>query len=273
MKPLMQVAWRRLRFQKMVNVLARRLWTDKENPAPRLFELPPGSRMLVLAPHPDDESIGCGGTLAKWRAAGRPAKVMFLTDGGLGSRALRAMPQHDPGREETQRMLILTRKEEAKRALQKLRVEEFAFTDAPDGALWQHVDRVAAELARTIEAERPDLVLLPFLTDRHEDHVAAGACLLAALKQISADPLGKLTCAGYEVWSPIHANAIVDITEHVERKKDAIGVYRSQLRDTNYLDGALSLNRFRAVSNLLPGTHAEAFYVAPAKAYLDLIMH
>jgi LmbE family N-acetylglucosaminyl deacetylase len=227
--------------------------------------------MLVLAPHPDDESIGCGGTLAKWRQAGRTATVLFLTDGRLGSRELRAMANRDPRRGEAQRALIETRREEAKLALRALAIEEFAFVDAPDGELWQNIDAVARLIAQVIERERPDLIMLPFLTDRHLDHVAAGACLISALRQLGSNRLNGLMCAGYEVWSPIQANVVVDVTDCIERKKTAIGAYRSQLRDTNYLDGALSLNRFRAISNLMPGTYAEAFYVASAQAYLELI--
>ncbi|HVZ02937.1 MAG TPA: PIG-L deacetylase family protein [Dongiaceae bacterium] len=262
---------RRLRFERLVNALARRLWADPASAAPQLLDLPPGTRMLVLAPHPDDESIGCGGTLARWRRAGRAAKVLFLTDGRLGSRSLRAMAEHDPQRAEAERRLVETRREEAALAMQALAVDEFAFADAPDGELWRRVEPVAGLVARAIEESGADLIMLPFLTDRHPDHIAAGACLLGALRQMSSARLSGLTCAGYEVWSPILANAVVDITDSVEQKKAAIAVYRSQLQDTNYLDGAISLNRFRAISNLLPGTHAEAFYVAPAKTFMELI--
>jgi LmbE family N-acetylglucosaminyl deacetylase len=261
----------RLRFERLVGALARKLWADSANAAPRLIDLPPGVRVLVLAPHPDDESIGCGGTLARWRKANRAAKVLFLTDGRLGSRDLRAMPEGDPRRIEAERRLVETRREEARLALETLEIDEFAFADAPDGELWRHIEPVARVIARTIEEDAPDLIMLPFLTDRHPDHGAAGACLISALRQIDASRLGKLTCAGYEVWSPIQANVVVDITESVERKKAAISVYRSQLNDTNYLDGALSLNRFRAISNMVPGTHAEAFYLAPATTFMELI--
>lgn len=167
--------------------------------------------------------------------------------------------------------MVEIRRQEARRALEILAVNEFAYADAPDGQLWQHVEPVAKEIARTIEEDRPDLILLPFITDAHADHMAANACLLSALRQVDAARLNGLTCAGYEVWSPIQANTLIDITTALEQKKAAIGVYISQLRDTNYLDGAVSLNRFRAISNLLPGTHAEAFFLAPAKTYMELI--
>src|SRR5882724_203198 len=187
---------RRLRFQRLVNALARKLWADTGGAAPRLIDLPPGTRVLVLAPHPDDESIGCGGTLARWRQAGRAAKVLFLTDGRQGSRSLRALAEHDPRRLEAEQRLIETRRQEAKLALQALAVDEFAFADAPDGELWRHVESVAKVIARTVEEEGPDLIMLPFFTDRHPDHIAAGACLVRALQQISPSRLSGLTCAG-----------------------------------------------------------------------------
>ena len=271
MRGLARGALRRFGFQRALKAIALRLKNLEMIAAPQLIDLPPGTRLLVLAPHPDDESIGCGGTLAKWRHAGLPAKVLFITDGRLGSRALRQLPESDPARGEAQRSLIDTRKSEAHAALHELGVEEFAFADVPDGELWNHVDQVARIIVETIEDYRPDVIMLPFLTDRHPDHVAAGVCLLAALRQLGPHLLGRLTCAGYEVWSPIQANSVVDISAWVDKKTSAICAHASQLRDTNYLEGALSLNRLRAVSNVISGSHAQAFYVAPAEVYRSLV--
>ena len=261
---------RRFRFQRTLRAVARRLRDLQIVAAPELIDLPAGSRLLVLAPHPDDESIGCGGTLAKWRDAGRSAKVVFLTDGRQGSRALRQLPEGDPGRVEAEKALIVTRQQEARLALQALGIDAFAFGDIPDGELGSHVGPGAKIIGAAIDDYRPDLIMLPFLTDRHPDHVAAGICLVAALKRLGSQRLEQLSCAGYEVWSPIQANTIIDISAWVDRKKSAIGVYQSQLRDTNYLDGALSLNRYRAVSNVIAGSHAEAFFIAPAGTYVAL---
>lgn len=270
MKRLARNIWRRLLFQQKLNGLLRRLRTIGVPPAPLLIDLPPGSRLLVLAPHPDDESIGCGGTLAKWRQTGRPARVLFLTDGRLGSRDLRRMPVDDPGYRAAQLALIATRQREARLALETLGVDEFAFADIPDGELSSHTALAEKVIQATIDDFQPDLIMLPFLTDRHPDHVAAGLCLLAVLRRMERRQLALLSCAGYEVWSPIQANNIVDITACLDQKQSAIAVYESQLRDTNYLDGTLSLSRYRAISNLIAGSHAEAFYIAPAEAYLAL---
>jgi LmbE family N-acetylglucosaminyl deacetylase len=261
---------RRFKFDRTLKGLMRRLLETEGSALPQSIGLPPGSRLLVLAPHPDDESIGCGGTLAKWRDAGWPAKVLFLTDGRLGSRDLRAMDPSDPKRGHAQQALIETRQREAKCALRILGVQEHTFAAIPDGELWRHTDQATEIIARAIDDDQPDLLMLPFLTDRHPDHAATGASLLGALRGLGSRRRQKLICAGYEVWSPIQANSVIDITAWVERKKSAIGVYKSQLRDTNYLDGALSLNRFRAVSSLMTGSHAEAFYVASADVYLAM---
>src|SRR5262245_23863247 len=51
---------------------------------PELLEKPEGTRVLVVAPHADDEALGCGGTLAKHHIAGDRITVVFMTDGGKG---------------------------------------------------------------------------------------------------------------------------------------------------------------------------------------------
>jgi LmbE family N-acetylglucosaminyl deacetylase len=243
--------------------LAARLWDFEAFTPLHVLERPPSQRTLVLAPHPDDESIGCGGTLAKLTDAGASVKVVFLTDGEEGDRALRALADGDPRKAELRRELSARRRREAGEALSILAVADSEFLGGRDGALDAGDRALVERLAGVFDGFRPDLVLLPFVADRHPDHRAATPCLLAALDLLGDRRLETLACAGYEVWSPAQPNALVDISAETERKRAAICAYASQMAETDYADGALALNRYRAVSGLLRGRYAEALHLAP----------
>ncbi len=242
--------------------LAARLWELEPFAPLPVLDRPRSERTLVLAPHPDDESIGCGGTLAKQTDAGARVKVVFLTDGAEGDRSLRALAEGDR-KAGLRQELVARRRREAGEALSVLAVADFEFLAARDGGL-DAGDRALVEaLAGIVDRFQPDLVLLPFVADRHPDHRAATPCLLAAVDLLGERRLEELPCAGYEVWSPAQPNALVDISAQVERKRKAIGAYASQVAETDYADGALALNRYRAVSGLLRGRYAEALHLAP----------
>lgn len=224
----------------------------------------PGRRPLVIAPHPDDESIGCGGTLAAWVADGVRPHVAVLTDGAAGDHGIRAMRPDDPDRAAAVTALATARRRELDAALAALGLAgNVTVLNGTDGALSADDGRVVAELAEVLSRVMPDTVLLPFLTERHADHVAATGLFLAALDRAG---LTVETVAGYEVWAPLPMNTVVNISAHVETKRAAIACYRSQTASVDYADGALALNRYREVSCLGPGTHAEAFHcLTPAR--------
>src|SRR5581483_3324065 len=94
---------------------------------------PGAERVLVLAPHMDDETIGCGGALAQHVRAGANVHVVFLTDGRHGSGKLGALTGE--ARREAEMQLVATRKEEALRALATLGVQGWTFLDVEDGTL------------------------------------------------------------------------------------------------------------------------------------------
>ncbi len=137
------------------------LW--RHGDLPRVVsEAPAAARAVVLAPHPDDETIGCGGLVRKLTLAGTVVSVVFLSDGRRGAAAARSW-RSDRGTEER---LVERRKGEAAAAAEVLGVEGLIFLDLRDGEVYADaaaVGRLRDELARL----RPDIVLLPFLTDQH----------------------------------------------------------------------------------------------------------
>lgn len=215
---------------------------------------PQKARILVLAPHMDDEVLGCGGTIARHVAAGADVKVVFLTDGRLGGAA---------GADPAQTVTI--RKAEAQRAARVLGINDLFFLDAADGRLRSDT-QVAGRVSEILERERPEIVYLPFFLERHPDHRAANDVLLAATRH------GRMQfeCRGYEVWSTTLANCLVAIDATLELKRQALACYPSQLALTDYLHSSFGLNAWRAMGFGQGVRFAEAFHAAPLAQYQQL---
>ena len=215
-----------------------------------LDALCPGPGLLVVAPHPDDESLGCGGLIARAVEAGQAVTVAVLTDGAGSHPSSRAYP---PAR------LAEVRRAELAQALNALgsgRVQAQAF-DAPDGRLGEHEARAQAWLAtlgektlggtgwREVESQEigppeigpPEIgpfaaVFAPWLADPHPDHQAAFriARRQAALwgAALFAYPIWGLTLAN-EADAGIAASCVrLDVAAVIERKRAAVLAHRSQ---------------------------------------------
>lgn len=203
-----------------------------------------GAKVLVLAPHPDDETIGCGGALALHRAHGDPVKVLVLTDGALAERPNGGGPDY-----------IALREQEARSALAILGIEEVEFWRLADRALTADAATVA-RLVAALEAYRPTLLYVPSPLEPHPDHVAASQLVWAALRQTDI-PVGLCL---YEVGLPIRPNSLVDITPVLSQKERALACYASQLKLNDYQSKILGLNRYRSYTLSSDVTHAEAFW-------------
>ena len=228
---------------------------------------PPTGNVLVLAPHMDDETFGCGGTLARTAAAGAAITVAYLTDGSKGYAGSENADQESHQVRETEARLVNTRKQEAASASRLLGVGQTVFLDFPDTRL-EASDDAIGRVAALIAESRPDHILLPFLTDPHPDHWMANHILLAAAQRASLPESARLW--GYEIWAPVVANAVVDITAAVDAKRAAMQVYASQLGDYDYARAILGLNTYRSLPCAHGVGYSEAFYVAPLDLYRRL---
>lgn len=265
--PVLHRIYRRMAPQWVRNGLERSLLEIERFGAPRCVATPPGTRVLLLAPHPDDESIACGGTLHAYSRAGVPVRVSILTDGRLGDPGLRALAEGDPARAGREEALAARREDEARSAMQVLGVARHDFLGGRDGSLAEAVPEIGAKLAAILAEWRPDIVMLPFVSDRHADHFAANRCLMEAADRMGAAWCEGVRCLAYESWSPLHANLYVDITASLEAKRRAIRCHESQLAFNDYLAGIEGLNRYRAITGCIGGTHAEAFFLAALPDY------
>src|SRR5262245_33342624 len=132
--------------------------------------------ILVIAPHPDDESIGCGGALFFHTLRGDRVGVVYLTSGELG---LKRLPREKAW---------ATREAEAKKAAKILGLSEPVFLRCPDWVLGEHVEGVAAALLPHFRAETPEVVYIPHPLEWHPDHKAASAILWSAIRQCGIAP-------------------------------------------------------------------------------------
>ena len=202
-------------------------------------------RVLVVAPHMDDEVIGAGGTLALHKQAGSTIGVVYLSDSDGDSPTA-------------------VRKQEAEACSREMGFEIVAFLDFPDGDLPRCEDRIATRLREVIAGWKPTQIICPFLTDHHRDHQAAAASVALALR----DSKWAGDVWGFEIWSTIWPNVVVDISSVVEKKKAGIACHASQVAGMDYIDAALGLNRYRGLR--VQVRYGEAFHVCPAAEYVDL---
>jgi LmbE family N-acetylglucosaminyl deacetylase len=121
------------------------------------------ARVLVVFPHPDDETVSCGGTIRQLADAGASITLVLLTAGERGTRSGTLDPQ-----------LRARRRSEAESAARILGISDVVHEDFPDGYLAQHASQAMALLARIIARIEPDLILTYDRAglDGHPDHVA-----------------------------------------------------------------------------------------------------
>lgn len=203
------------------------------------------SRILVLAPHPDDESIGCGGTLLHHAKRRDAVHVVFLTSGEKGGH----------GRSEAE--TIRVRESEARAAAKILGVRRIEFWHLPDSAVRPAHDAVD-RLRKKLRQFRPDRIYVTHDREMHPDHRGAARLLRRALHQAKGKPPDVL---GYEVWTPIqNLSEIVDISPFMEKKLRAVKTYRSQCAVVGFVAAVRGLNRYRGEMHSWPGgNYAEVF--------------
>ncbi len=205
-----------------------------------------GKRILVLAPHPDDETIGCGGSVALHRAADDPVKVVFLTDGAQGDFS---------GRFDKETYIKL-RRTEARKACACLDVNDIEFWPYADRHLGVSQD-VLQRLGDLFQAYRPELVYVPSPFEMHPDHCAATQIMQTFIQ--STDYCFQV--AFMEIGQPVIVNCLIDITPVLDRKVRAMEAYETQLLERSYKEIGLALNRFRSLTLPAAASHAEGFSV------------
>lgn len=240
-----------LRLQQLAS--ATDLFSSVVLPIP--LKAPFGRYMLVVAPHQDDEIIGCGGALALHVASSHRAGIVVLQDGADGHQELGMR------REEMTAM----RNAESKRAASLLGIEPRFLNHAN---LTSAAPAAADELAKIISETRADAIFAPFPLDGHPEHRAANYILAEALKKTGAN----VRVYGYEVWSLCIPNVIVVIDDVIDRKMEMLACFKFANSALDYTTSTKGLNMYH--SRLLGAgmcRYAECFFEIATPEYLDLI--
>jgi LmbE family N-acetylglucosaminyl deacetylase len=211
-------------------------------PPPGTAEAVRARSVLVVAPHYDDEVLGCGGLLAQLAAAGSVVRVLFLTDGAGG-----AEPVGDRA------AYARARRAESAVAGAALGLRGSDHSGIPDGRLERHLAEAQAAIRRALLSQRPDVLLVPSPLEVSADHRAAFAAvhrLLAPLRgEDDLDAVARdLQVLVYEVNRPAHPDLLVDVGAELPRLEAAMAGYASQEARHPYLRAARGLRRFRTLS-------------------------
>ncbi len=206
-------------------------------------------KVLVLAPHPDDEVLGCGGVIARHAAAGDHVEVVVAT------RGIEELYSQD---------LIPIVRGEALKAHALLGVSNTRFLDFPAPAL-DTVPRykLASAIAAIIRETQCEILYIPHHGDIHSDHLHLHHAALVAARPLAECPVRRILA--YETlseteWAPPQNDAIfyptvfVDISEYLSKKLEAMSCFGSQVKPP---PNARSLRNIEALARYRGATVAK----------------
>ncbi|MDD5586258.1 MAG: PIG-L family deacetylase [Alphaproteobacteria bacterium] len=194
-------------------------------------KLPQGA-VLAIAPHPDDETLGCGAAIARLCAEGRRVRIVVVTDNSVTTGSPIGLPDH----------LAAIRRGEVKRAAAQMGVSEdnVVLLMHPDGDASSRIEKIADDLGKIIADFKPALILSPYGIDRTADHRAVAAALDIALKDAGFNGV----VYEYPVWfwpfgalrhmmalSPLAAHRKIRAGEYLAKKRAAFAEHRSRVEN------------------------------------------
>jgi LmbE family N-acetylglucosaminyl deacetylase len=210
-------------------------------------------RILMLAPHQDDETIGAGGALLLAAAAGAKIDVLYITDGSSGKR---------------DDAWVTVRNQEAQKVCDRLgaTMHHLGISNAKPEPKVRHLER----LSNLMHELKPDVLMTPWLLDSPAKHRLVHHLLWLA-EQYCGLPATEVW--GYQVHNAVLPNGYVDITAVAEQKRMLLECFRSQNENwTNYTHIAMGMAAWNA--HLIRSTeprYLEVFNVLPLDESLKLV--
>lgn len=193
-------------------------------------------RILVLAPHPDDEVIGCGGLIAKYASQ---IDVIVLTDGRYSNPSW------------TEKKTIETRKNEFVEAMKMAKVNSYEMLGIEDSKLSENFEKF-----KQIDFSKYSHIFIPNKNEFHPDH----KIVYDFIKRSNIKDMTDIV--SYEVWTPlVNPESYININKEYQIKGELISYYKSQLISVDYVSYILGLNHYRGLP--LRQEYLESYNVVP----------
>lgn len=229
----------------MLNHISPQIDSLQVCPVPRTLHLPPaGTKILLFAPHFDDETFACAGTLALLKQKDCLIKVVIVSDGTSNEKELNKSPQD----------IVKVRQAETNAALDIVGIDDRVFLTEPDGSIRDN-DQSRAAYAKIIEEYQADWILIPPIADMHRDHISVSQSILKLWRAKQF----RERLFFYETWFPIPATQVVDISSVIEIKQRAMQCYQFPQQFCDYYNAFVGLALYRGLYLGKRGKYAEAF--------------
>ena len=203
-------------------------------------------KILCIAVHPDDETLGCGGTLLKHKANGDEIYCVHVTNGN----------------EKQESIICLLRELYGFKKIYQLGLPEIKLTDIP-------LSEIISKLSAIIQQVKPDYLYIPNTSDAHSDHRIVFEALTACTKSFRCPYIKKIMMC--EVISETDfspalpenvfiPNVFVNISDFIGRKHEILNVFESELLSSPYtrsIEAILALSKYRG--SQINANYAEAF--------------
>lgn len=215
-------------------------------------------KVLVVAPHPDDETLGCGGTLLKHKNSGDKIYWMIVTN----------IQSKDGWPEEE----VQKRQKEIHQVADMYGFEKIFKLDFPTTMLDTiPYNDLIAKMSAVIQEVKPSIVYLPNRSDVHTDHQVTFKVAVSCCKNFRAPFINKILmyeCLSETEFAPalredaFTLNVFVDISEYFNRKLEIFKVYGSEVMEPPFprsIETVTSLARYRG--SRIGKEYGEAFYL------------
>jgi LmbE family N-acetylglucosaminyl deacetylase len=228
---------------------------------PKQLVPPLAKKILAISPHPDDESIGCGGLLLS-HVGYSEIRILNVYNGDGGGVLGEGPWRDDPGYR-TRLAEVRRRELDGVAAMLRADVIRFGISDCIGVPGASEI----AVLRRILKNFAPDIVVLPWFLDNHPHHRITNHIFIEAATGLN------LMVLAYEIWGLLSPNAFFDVTDVLDRKRQMIAIHASQIRTVDYVQYAEALARMRAFHHPVRDNRSgavEAYLALPCADYCDL---
>lgn len=243
-------------FHVMRKILETRRFQRPTSPSP--VYAPSGNRLMIIAPHHDDDIIGCGGIILHSIRSGKNVMPVYVTDG------MNASPQYSMDQ------MVAIRKKEAREVWEKIGGTPPVFLDIPNKNFCLGTDNVL-KFYNAIINFNPDCIFIPFFLEDPDAHRKTVHLFYLASK------VGSFPCSevwSYQVSSMICPNIYADISDVIEEKCELMRIWESQNSVFNYEHYCRGLNAYNSLFCRQKGgqaTYLELFFVVDTGEYIQMI--